>query len=336
MNVWHLMQAGKLVLSEEAVPAAGEGKLKVRITKTLLSSVDAALFRGEARTAFPIVPGRFAVGIVAEDFGDDFPKGTRVAMHSFLPARDSGTAKKDFSEYDYEICGQTCDGYLRDIVCVSPDEVTALPDSVGDEQALLLHHVALAKAAVERLGAHKGQHVAVVGASPLGILVCQLLIYQQAAPVLIDTDSARLNFARGCGVYYTVQADENMLEQVGTLTGGRLTDGAVYITDCDNNDPAIPFAVSARDSNVVAGGLAPCKIIVDFTEALRKRITVHCVSDCADYLETAINLTANKAVDMSSFEVHVVMPDDLPAYVEQRAKETPKETSFSYTYAKLL
>ena len=160
--------------------------------------------------------------MVAEDGGVSYlPKGTRVLLHAVIDAPDYGHKAKNFAEDDFLLCGRTADGYLRDLVNLPPENVTALPDSVSDEKALLLHHVALAKAAADKLGVKKGQHVAVVGANLLGILLCQLLIYQQAAPILIDAEPERLEFAKSCGIYYTMAADENLLNNVANVTGGQ-------------------------------------------------------------------------------------------------------------------
>lgn len=335
MNVWKLTAANKLVLSEEPVPISSEDKIKVRVTKVLLCNQDAAVFHGRLKTKYPLIPGRFAVGIVAEDHGADYLKGMRVLLNTYLPAEDSGTAKKDFSEDDYDICGQTRDGFLRDIISLSPDELTPLPDSVSDEDALLLHHVALAKAIVDKLDVKKGQHIAVVGASGFGILVCQLLIYQQAAPILIDCDESRLDFASSCGIYYTLHTENDLLEQVGVLTGGRLTDGAVFVTDLQGVDPSVAFSVCAREANVVIGGFTTYETKMELGEALRKQLTVHCLSDYVENLEMAINLTANQAVHMKHFKAKPVQPDTLTEFFATYASYAEHEER-DYIYVKLL
>lgn len=301
MNVWKLVGAEKLELNDEPLPAPEEGKLKIRVTNVLLCNPDVDVFLGNLKIKYPLIPGRFGIGIIAEDGAAFYPKGTRVALHAFTPAPDPGTAKKDFSEDDYLISGLSRDGFLRDILYLSPDEITPIPDSVNDEEALLLHHVAFAKAAVDKLGAQKGEHVTVVGANLLGILICQLLIYQQVAPILVDAHQSRLDFASAAGIYYTRLSDENLLDNVAAITGGRLADGAIFVTGASGGDINASFLTCARDMRVVVCGVPPCDLHLDLNLALRKRLSVECISDCVDYLETAINLFANKAVDISCF-----------------------------------
>ena len=294
MNVWKLVSAGNLVRTEEETPAAEEGKIRVRVTKLLFNGADAAVFRGEVKTKYPLVMGRFAVGIVASENAHPlFPKGTRVLLHSFCEREDPGTAKRDFSEDEFVVRGLTENGFLRDFVSVSPDDMTPLPDSVNDENALLLHHAALARATVDALDVKKGQHVAVIGANLYGVMICQLLIYRQAAPILIDAETSRLDFARTCGVYYTLRADGDLLDNVAHITGGRLTSAAIYATSALGNNAGLLFDVCAREGNVVISGLYTGNVTINFDAAIRKQLSIHCVWNCADYIETAINLFAS-------------------------------------------
>ncbi len=307
MNVWNLVEPKKLVKTETPLPESREGMLRVRVTKVLLNSQDAAIYAGDARVKYPLVPGRFAVGFVSEDGeADALPKGTRVLLHGYRPVPQEGVEKRDFSADDFYACGRTVDGFLRDFVLVSPDDMTALPASVSDERGLLLHHIAAAKEICDKLGAQKGQHVAVVGADLIGILVCQLLIYQQAAPILVDADKKKLDFARECGVYYAFPNDRNIVDTVASVTGGGLAAGAVHIATATGNASELAFSLCKRDGRVVYYAASTTRLILNMELALRKHLSVACVSHGVKYLKTAINLVANKAVDPTAFRANCV------------------------------
>ncbi len=311
MNVWKLTAANTLVKCEEdAVPVPG--KRRVRVTKVLVNRADALLYLGKEKTRYPIIPGRYAVGIVSDESGSaQIPKGARVLLHSYLPAEDTGTEPKNFAEDDFRICGQTSDGFLRDFVYVREEEMTVLPDAVNDEKALLLSFIALAQATVDALDVRRGEHIAVIGANILGIFVSRLLIYRQAAPILIDARRDRLDFARSRGVYYTSPADETLFPMLGEITGGRLADGAVFIPSAGKHDPALPVSVCAPGKHIAYCGLNPDDLTLDLGKAIRKQLTVHGVPDGTDYLETAINLIANKTLDLSAFRFTTYPADAL-------------------------
>ncbi len=305
MNVWKLTDAQKLVKTEAPLPESSAGLLRVRVTKVLLNSQDAAIYKGDLRVKYPLIPGRFAVGFVAEENSEpDFPKGTRVLLHGYRPVPQEGVAKRDFSADDFYACGRTVDGFLRDFVLVSPDDMTPLPASVSDERGLLLHHIATAKEICDKLGAQKGQHVAVVGADLIGILVCQLLIYQQAAPILVDADKTRLAFARECGVYYTFPNDRNIVDTVASVTGGTLASGAVHISTATGNASELALSLCKRDSRVIYYATSATRLVINMELVLRRHLSVYGVSHGLKYIKNAINLVANKAVDPSAFHAN--------------------------------
>lgn len=313
MNVYKLTGPAKLQRFEVPLPEREEGKVRIRVTKLLVNSLDATLFAGSVRVKYPIIPGRYAIGVVSEEGNPYYKRGTRVLLHTFRPVDTSGTQKRDFSAAELDIRGRNIDGFCRDFMVLSPDEFLELPQTVSDERALLLHHLALARAICDRLGAAKGKHVAVVGANLIGILTCQLLIYQQAAPILLDTMESHLEFARRCGIYYTMLADEHTVDEVASVTGGRLADGAVFISTAVGNEPELAFRLTARGGNTVIYGSSSNSVRLDLTPAIKKHLTVHCVNNGYDYLPTAINLMANKAVDPSPYRANVIKPAALEA-----------------------
>lgn len=315
MNVWKLTAPKNLFREEEPNPTPSNGTVKVRVSKVLIDSADSGLYRGTLRTRYPLIPGRFALGIVAEE-GAGLPKGTRLLLHTYLPRPDSGTEKRDFSEDEVLVCGQSTAGYMRDFVCLPPEHFTVLPESISDEQALLIHHIATAKATVDRFGAQKGDHVAVFGASLLGIIICQLLIYQQAAPILIDINPTRIELARKCGVYYTMLADDNLVSSVANMTGGNLSDGAVYVLNAGIGQAALPFEVCAPSSNVVYSGMYAETVNLNLALALKKQLTIYGVTGGRDYIEPAINLLIQNAVSLENFTAVYAREDKYPAFLE--------------------
>lgn len=326
MNVWKLNAVRSLTRTEEPIPQPEEGKYRIRVTKVLVNSVDAAIYRGEKKAKLPLAMGRFAIGIVSDENGGTFfPKGARVLLHTYLPAPDTGTAKKDFTEDEIRVCGITKNGYLRDFVYVSADEMTLLPDSISDEHALLVHHLALAKDTVDALGAQKGDHVAVIGGDHLGYLISQLLIYQQASPILVDSDQAKVDFAHKNGIYYSILADENVIQSIAEITGGRLANGAIYVTSADGNDTALPLVTCARGKHVVLCGNNADSLNINLGTAIKKLLEISCVHNGSDTLETAINLIVSGAVNLSGFHSHVFAAEEAAKVLEDIASKTDQD-----------
>lgn len=323
MNVWKVTTAGNPVKTEEETHIE-EGKRRVRIKKVYVNREDTAIAKGLRKVKYPFIPGRFAVGQIADDGGSAlFPKNARVLLHSFLPADETGVEKKSFIEDDFVIPGRTADGYLRDFVNAGEGCLTPIPDAVNDEKALLLPYVALAQATVDSLDVKRGEHIAVIGADLIGLFISRLLIYRQAAPILVDSRDDRLEYARSRGVYYTSRTDDGLMDLVGTVTGGRLADGVVFVTGSGETDISLALNVCAPEKNVVLCGTGGDALQVDLDLLLRKRLTLRGVTDGTEELETAINLVANKAIDVNKFNYLIYGPDKIIPLLLSIGKDRP-------------
>ena len=313
MNVWRLTAANTMS-KEQIEPVPEEGKRKIRITRVFVNRSDALLFSGAKKVKYPRIPGRFAVGLIADDGSAHFPKGARVLVHTAFPAPCSGVEKRDYTESDILLRGYTADGFLRDFIYVTEDELSLLPESVSDEKALLIQHIALANAAVEKLNIHRGEHVAVIGGSMLGVFICRLLIYRQISPILIDSDPRRIEFAKSCGIYYTAGEENGLLDTVGTITGGRLTDNAVCIMT-GNMEKHCKTAVSVTKPgrSIAFCGQIDHPLPLDLNEILKKRLTLSGVSVGTEHIPAAINLVANGAIDLSVYRRNVRGADQAEA-----------------------
>ena len=334
MNAWKLVAPRELQKEECPVPEAEAGKIRVRVTKMMLSRVDAEIYKGNIKAKFPMVPGRFAIGQISTDTGNSlFPKSSRVLFHTYRELPDCGTEDKDFSEEDVRICGMTEDGFLRDFVNVYPDQMTPLPDSVGDIDALLVHYVAIAKTAIDRLGASKGDRVVVVGADFLGILIAQLLIYQQASPILIDSHPERLYLAKKCGVYYTLSASDEVIDDVASVTGGRLADKAIYVKTAAE-DPYLAVQLVKRSGKVVVCASDRTGFMGDLSFAVRKQLNISFISDPDSSLESSINLIVSKAINLEPLKSTMKMIDKPEDFFENEDENSID--SFRIHFIKLL
>ena len=62
MNAWKLVAPRELQKEECPVPEAEEGKIRVRVTKMMLSRVDAEIYQGNVDTKLPMIPGKSVSG----------------------------------------------------------------------------------------------------------------------------------------------------------------------------------------------------------------------------------------------------------------------------------
>ena len=293
MKIWQLVSQKNIQRTVSSDLKISPSTAKVKVTKALLSEADVASFVGALKVQYPLVPGRFAVGIVTEAGEESFmKKGERVYL--------APNFEDELAPDGMQTAGQTVDGYYRDFVVVDENQAYTLPSSVTDEAAFLIEAVALAEHVVEAMDVKVGQHILVLGGGLYGNVLCQILIYHRAVPILVDNNQERLARAKKCGIYYTFPFDE-------TLKDNRI-------------EPSAVFNFLARDTTVAFASLMEKPLTINLENALKNNITVKGVTECLDHVSSAINILANKAVSFAPFSYmyypEEALPDKMKEYAE--------------------
>lgn len=329
MKTWQLIAPNELKEVETVEETPKDEEVKVKIFNVLLNSLDYMIYDGDVTVTYPIIPGRFAVGKIVALDKDEQPtmeRGNRVFIDPIFPDENfDGNSTALLGMDSIKFAGQTKNGFLTPYVTVKADNVYVLPESVPNEKALYTYLIALAVSALDKVGDIQGKYIAVVGATELGIILCQLLGYYQAVPILIDSRTKRLEFAKQCGVTYAFLNDENLEENINTITGAAFADGAIYVANGNAVVNNVAFHVTAPEKTVVFCGYAPTTLQVNLKMALQKQLHIIGINNASANIATAINLLANKAVDVSRFNKNSYLLNDLPeAYAEAKNNDAAK------------
>ena len=184
------------------VPQNGDVLLRVGGCGVCGSDIPRVFVKGTYR--FPTIPGHeFAGEVVSVGPGvDKALVGMRAAVFPLVPCRRCGPCS--IGQYqlceDYDYIGSRCDGAFAEYVVAPEWNLVALPEGLPMEQAAMTEPAAVALHALRQGGLDVGDHVAIFGAGPIGLLVAMWTRLWGAGDVLlVDIDDARLNFAKTLG-----------------------------------------------------------------------------------------------------------------------------------------
>lgn len=312
MKVWQLAYPHNLQhVNAPDLKLSGD-KVKVKITKALVTESDVAVYSGAIKVKAPFIPGRFAIGQVTEAGEDSFIK---KAEKVYL----AGVTEDECAPDGLRIAGETTDGFYRDFVLAGVDNVYPLPASVTDEAAFLIDAIALAEHVVDEMHIEVGEHILVLGGGLYGNILCQILIYHRAVPIFADNNPERLARAKKSGIYYTFPNDDTLKDNILSVTGGKLADGAVYLAFANRCEPSTIFPLVKRDSYVAFCSLTGKSLPVNLEYAMKNNVTIKGITESREFVSTAINLLANKAVNFSEFTFKSSREEELPHILEKYA-----------------
>ena len=99
--------------------------------------------------------------------------------------------------------------------------------------------------------------------------------------------------------------DNNVEKEVSELTGARMAQKVVYVADSNiNTDLALKLAT--HNAKIGFVGFCTPSLRVNFNLAMRKQLEFVCVTNGFGFTEQAINMLANKALDLSAFNISTV------------------------------
>ncbi len=229
---------GKFGLEEKPIPRPGVGEAVVRVRLTTICGTDIHIVRGE----YPVEPGltigHEAVGVIHElGMGvAGYHVGQRVLMGAITPCGQceaclSGHTSQCGGALGGWRFGNTIDGVQAEYVRVpfAQANLTPIPDSLADEDVLLLSDIASTGfAAAESGGVRLGDMVAVFAQGPIGLCATLGAKLMGAAEIFaVDTDSNRLRLAEHFGATSVLHPETDPVRQIRQLTGGRGVDVSI-------------------------------------------------------------------------------------------------------------
>ncbi|HEY8443350.1 MAG TPA: alcohol dehydrogenase catalytic domain-containing protein [Clostridia bacterium] len=308
MKAWIIDKPLSMSLQEISENETLENSAKVKITLLSLSAFDARIYKGELTSVpFPVIPGRHAVGIISEiQEGNLLQRGQRVFIDSNLPCNNCYACKTDrpWKCDRMKVMGLTTGGLLRDFVSIPLSNLYQIPPQMTDSEAQFIEHTSIAVKTFNELKPAEGEHIVIIGASTMGIIMAQLALYYQAVPILLDHRQERLDIAKNLGIYYTVNtSSSDASERIKQITGGRYCECSIFLASSyENIQTAFNYASAGGRVAIVGGNRYAQGDMTGYAGGiLSKQLSVVGITNGIKQIPAAINVLAKKAVDISPF-----------------------------------
>jgi 2-desacetyl-2-hydroxyethyl bacteriochlorophyllide A dehydrogenase len=303
-----------VTLQEVEVPTAQPGEVLVRMTAVGLCGSDKHAVQG--RHPFidlPYSPGHEVIGVVeglgAGEHGDAVPVavalGQRVIVEPTLPCWDCKQCRAGRENLCERLqffgCGHP-QGGLAELFTIPADRLHAIPDSLDDQQAILIEPLATPVHAARLAGPLPGRTVAILGGGPIGLLLVAVARHHGAARVVLtDRHASKLGRALAHGADAAVDARAPDVE--GRVRAA-LGESADVVFDCVATQESVDQAVALarKGGTVVIVGVAaePVTIPLPLVQDQQLRIQGSATYLPEDFRE-AMALLAAGVVDPQDF-----------------------------------
>jgi len=194
------------------------------------------IWRQKVDVKLPYVMGHENAGWVEEvgKEAEGFKKGDPVICHPLISNCHALAARRghDMHVEGSEFPGISTNGGYAELLRTGVSSLIKLPQTLAPKDVAPHADAGLTAYHVAKKAAHHllpGEHVAVIGVGGLGHIGIQVLNALCSADVIaLDRSDIALALAKECGAHHIVKADENQVEAVKALTGGK---GAEAVID---------------------------------------------------------------------------------------------------------
>lgn len=251
-----MTKPGEIEFREAEIPQIDKNQVLVKIMKIGICGSDIHVYHGtHPFTDYPVTQGHEVSGKIAE-LGEAV-EGLKIGQKVTIEPQFYCGECYPCTHGKYNLCeelkviGFQAEGTASEYFAVDASKITPLPDNLTYSEGAMIEPLAVTVHAVKKAGDVTGKNIAVIGAGPIGILLCQSLKAMGAAKVMAtDVSDYRLALAKECGtdeVYNTKNLDFGscLVECFGK-------DKADVIYDCAGNDITMGQAIKyARKGSMI-------------------------------------------------------------------------------------
>jgi predicted dehydrogenase/threonine dehydrogenase-like Zn-dependent dehydrogenase len=262
------LRTGATELADVPSPGAGEGRLLIRTTRSLISAGTERMLVEFGR-ANPIQKARQQPDKVRQVLD-------KIRTDGLMPTIDAVRNKLDqplpmgycnvgvVAEVGPGVSGYAAgdrvasNGWHAEMVSVPVNLCARVPDNVGDDEAAFTVIASIALQGIRLVQPTLGESVAVTGLGLIGLLTVQLLRAQGCRVLGLDFDESKLELARRFGAEtVNLGAGQDPVAAAEHFSRGRGMDAVVITAATDSNEPVHQAALMSRKrGRIVLVGVA--------------------------------------------------------------------------------
>lgn len=302
-------------------PQAGENEALIKVRSAGICGSDIGAFRGtNGLVTYPRIIGHEVAGEILS-IPEHNKKGLKAGDHVIVdPYLYCGSCYpcsigRTNCCTDLKVLGVHAEGGMSEYFVHPADMLWKLPKDMPWELAPIAEPLTIALHGIHRGGLKAGEHVAIIGAGPIGILAAMAAIAYGAHPIMIDLVDERLEAARKLGVRYTVNSGrEDTAAKVSEYTGGRM---AELVMECSGANPAVRSALDlvSNAGRITLTGCPKKETPLPTDVITKKEVDIRGARTSANEFEEAIDLIHTGKVDARKILTKVVTIKEAPGTI---------------------
>lgn len=326
MKAVYMEKPWNIEISDVQMPKPKEGEALLRVKSAGICGSDIGAFRGtNGLVSYPRIIGHEIAGEVIsipENNKNGIKPGDRVIVDPYLYCGHCYPCSIGRTNccVDLKVLGVHVDGGMAEYFCHPADMLLKVPDDMPWDIIPLAEPLTIALHGIHRLNLKAGEHIAINGAGPIGLLAAMVALHYGAEPIMIDLVKERLDFAKSLGVRHTINLrEEDLVEKVREYTNGRMAECVMEASGANSAIRATLDIVS-HAGRIALTGWPKQETPIPTDMITRKEVDVRGARTSAGEFPEAIDLIYHQKVDARRILTKVISIDEAPETIRDIEK----------------
>lgn len=326
MKAVYMEKPWNIEISDVQMPKPKEGEALLRVKSAGICGSDIGAFRGtNGLVSYPRIIGHEIAGEVIsipENNKNGIKPGDRVIVDPYLYCGHCYPCSIGRTNccVDLKVLGVHVDGGMAEYFCHPADMLLKVPDDMPWDIIPLAEPLTIALHGIHRLNLKAGEHIAINGAGPIGLLAAMVALHYGAEPIMIDLVKERLDFAKSLGVRYTINLrEEDLVEKVSEYTNGRMAECVMEASGANSAIRATLDIVS-HAGRIALTGWPKQETPIPTDMITRKEVDVRGARTSVGEFPEAIDLIYHQKVDARRILTKVISIDEAPETIRDIEK----------------
>lgn len=326
MKAVYMEKPWNIEISDVQMPEPKEGEALLRVKSAGICGSDIGAFRGtNGLVSYPRIIGHEIAGEVIsipENNKNGIKPGDRVIVDPYLYCGHCYPCSIGRTNccVDLKVLGVHVDGGMAEYFCHPADMLLKVPDDMPWDIIPLAEPLTIALHGIHRLNLKAGEHIAINGAGPIGLLAAMVALHYGAEPIMIDLVKERLDFAKSLGVRYTINLrEEDLVKKVSEYTNGRMAECVMEASGANSAIRATLDIVS-HAGRIALTGWPKQETPIPTDMITRKEVDVRGARTSAGEFPEAIDLIYHQKVDARRILTKVISIDEAPETIRDIEK----------------
>ena len=338
MKAVYMERPRNIALKDILEPEPKESEALIRVRAAGICGSDIGAFRGVNKlVSYPRVIGHEIAGEILSVPVNN-PKGLKTGDHVVLdpyiycgncyPCSIGRTNCCD----NLKVLGVQTEGAMSERFSHPVGLLVKIPEDMAWTDAALAEPLTISLHCLHRLRLKAGEHVAIFGAGPIGLLAAMTALVYGADPILIDLVDERLELASASGIQKLINLKtENMMTKIREYTDGMLCE---CVLEASGSSDAIrsTLDVVRHAGRVAFTGWPHQETPLPTDLFTKKELDLLGSRTSAGEFEEAIDLIYNRKIDIGRLVTKTVPIEEAPQAVRDLERYPEKYMKITVTF----